>query len=86
MVWVILFLAWMIWARFGTAGLEGAATVGAMIIAGLGVRSFLDTFWKSKDRTEKQPREMNSWNRSKYHRYQRGLFYARVDDLGKGVR
>lgn len=85
-LWVILFLGLLIWARFGATGLEAAATVGAMILAGLGVRSFLNTFWKKQACEEKDDKATNVWERPRDNKYRRGLFYARAEDLRREVR
>jgi hypothetical protein len=39
---------WLIWLFSGTAGLETALSVGALLVLGLGLRNVLDTFWKDR--------------------------------------
>lgn len=55
MVWVIMFIALMVFGRYGVDGLKDAGTLGAMITAGLGVHSFLNTFWRTKEEKENEP-------------------------------
>ena len=50
MVWAIMFVALMILGRYGVDGLRDAGVVGALIVAGFGVRSFLNTFWRPKEK------------------------------------
>jgi hypothetical protein len=61
MVWAIMFVALMVLGRYGMEGLKDATMVGAMIVVGLGVRSFLNTFWKSKGDDEDKP-EKHYWD------------------------
>lgn len=61
MVWVIMFIAVMVFARYGVDGLKDAGTLGAMVTAGLGVHSFLNTFWRRDDENKDEP-ERNYWD------------------------
>lgn len=61
MLWVVLIVAYVIWTCFGTPGLEGTGTVGAMIVMGFGVHNFLNTFWKTRAQKKKEPTG-NSWD------------------------
>jgi hypothetical protein len=73
-LWVILFVACMIWARFGVGGLETAAVVGAMFMAGAGVRSFLNAYWRRRDSSDITAPKMSFWTRSSNNKYRQGLF------------
>jgi len=86
MLWVILFVGCMIWARFGASGLEGAATAGAMVVAGLGVRNFLNNFWSKKDHNEAMPPKTSFWTRSSSDKYRRGLFRTREEHFRRDSR
>ena len=86
MLWVILFVACMIWARFGATGLEGAAIAGAMVVAGLGVRNFLNTFWRKKDPADAVPPKTSFWTRSSSDKYRRGLFRTREERSRRDFR
>jgi hypothetical protein len=86
MLWAILFTGLMIWARFGAAGLEGAATVGAMFVGGLGVRSFLNTFWTGQKAEGKKAEAPSVPNRPRENRYRKGLFHPRPEHLRREVR
>jgi hypothetical protein len=61
MVWAIMFVALMILGRYGVDGLRDAGTVGALIVAGFGIHSFLNTFWKAKDKGNQEPGK-NYWD------------------------
>ena len=50
-----------IWFHFGNSGLGTAATLAAMIAAGVGVESFLNTFWKDKRREVKEASRIRFW-------------------------
>ncbi|MFB3921301.1 MAG: hypothetical protein ACE145_06230 [Terriglobia bacterium] len=50
-----------IWFHYGNTGLGTAVTVATMIAAGVGVESFLNTFWKGKGRTTKGLPEVRFW-------------------------
>ena len=50
-----------IWAHYGSAGLGTAATLAAMISAGVGVESFLNTFWKDKRSDAKEISTVRFW-------------------------
>ena len=61
MVWAIMFVALMILGRYGVDGLKDAGMVGALIVAGFGIHSFLNTFWRPKEAGEEQP-EKHFWD------------------------
>ncbi len=61
MVWAIMFVALMILGRYGVDGLKDAGMVGAMIVAGIGVHNFLNTFWRRKEENKDQP-EKDYWD------------------------
>jgi len=84
-LWVILFMALMIWARFGPAGLERAATMGAMFLGGLGVRSFLDTFWNGQEAEKKKAKAANVPKAPRENRYKRGIFRPRPQEMRRRV-
>jgi hypothetical protein len=48
LVQIIAGVAWLIWVRSGTAGLQNGLTVGALLAIGLGVLRLLDTVSKGK--------------------------------------
>lgn len=50
-----------IWFHYGNAGLGTAATVAAMIAGGVGVESFLNTFWKSRRRELEETSSTRFW-------------------------
>ncbi len=50
-----------IWFHYGNTGLGTAATLATMIAAGVGVESFLNTFWKSQRREAKGTSEIRFW-------------------------
>ena len=50
-----------IWAHYGNTGLGTAATMAAMIAAGVGVESFLNTFWKDKRSDAKEISTVRFW-------------------------
>jgi hypothetical protein len=50
-----------IWFTYGSSGLGTAAMVAAMIAAGVGVESFLNTFWKSRRRELKETSSIRFW-------------------------
>jgi hypothetical protein len=85
-LWVILFVACMVGLRFGAGGLESVAIAGAMVVAGLGVRSFLNTFWRKKDQTDPVPPKTRFWTRSASDKYRRGLFRVRRGDFQRDYR
>ncbi len=83
--WVILFMALMIWARFGPAGLERAATVGAIFLWGLGVRNFLDTFWNAKEAEKKKAEAANLLKLPRENKYKHGIFRPRPQEMRRRV-
>ncbi len=66
MVWAIMFVALMVLGRYGVDGLKEAGMVGALIVAGFGIRSFLNTFWKPKDKSKDEP-EKHYWDGPGFH-------------------
>ncbi len=50
-----------IWFHYGNTGLGTAATVAAMIAAGVGVESFLNTFWKGRRHEAKEAAGIRFW-------------------------
>ena len=50
-----------IWFTYGNTGLGAAATLATMIAAGVGVESFLNTFWKDKRQALKGLSEVRFW-------------------------
>jgi hypothetical protein len=58
MLWLAGFLGFVLWARFGSAGL----TVMALLVIGLAVENLLNTHWKQKSGQEK-PRPPREWAR-----------------------
>ena len=63
-LWVILFVACMIWMRVGAGGVETAATAAAMFLTGPGVRSFLRAFWREHSPSDGMPQGKRFWKRS----------------------
>jgi hypothetical protein len=84
-LWVVLFMAYMIWARFGLPGLEQAATMGALFVGGLGVRSFLDTFWNCQKADKKEAKAAYLPKPPSENRYKRGIFYPRPQEIRRTV-
>ncbi|MBZ5514523.1 MAG: hypothetical protein LAN62_06720 [Acidobacteriia bacterium] len=50
-------IVWLVWLCSGTAGLKQGLTVGALLIVGFAIKSFLDFNWKTKSAEEKRRRE-----------------------------
>ena len=50
-----------IWFHYGNTGLGTAATFATMIAAGVGVESFLNTFWKDNRRELKEAAKIRFW-------------------------
>lgn len=50
-----------IWFTYGNTGLGTAATLATMIAAGVGVESFLNTFWKKQRREAEGTSEIRFW-------------------------
>lgn len=50
-----------IWFHYGNTGLGTAATLATMIAAGVGVESFLNTFWKDKRRAADGTSQVRFW-------------------------
>ena len=50
-----------IWFHYGNTGLGTAATLATMIAAGVGVESFLNTFWKDNRQAAKGLSEIRFW-------------------------
>jgi hypothetical protein len=74
MLWAIMFVALMILGRYGVDGLRDAGVVGALIVAAFGVRSFLNAFWKARDKSKEEP-EKHYWDGPGFriNRNKRGL-------------
>ncbi len=69
MFYVLVFLGYAIWFRAGGQGLKTAAMVGAILLVGMGVHNFLNTFWSKK--TQKKQSQAPSYEkpakRSRFH-------------------
>jgi hypothetical protein len=46
--YVVVFVAWIAWARAGVDGMRDALTVGGLLLAAFAVHNFLDTVWNRK--------------------------------------
>jgi len=75
----------MIWRRFGAAGLESAATVGAFFVGGLGVRSFLNLFGDSAEAEKKKAQLAMVPYVPRQNRYKHGLFRVRPQDMRQRI-
>ena len=80
-LWLVIFVALMIWRRFGAAGLESAATFGAFFVGGLGVRSFLDLFGSSTEAEKRKATAAVGSYVPRENRYKHGLFRAKPQDM-----
>ncbi len=78
-------MALMIWARFGITGLEGAATIGALFLGGLGVRSFLSTFGNSLEAEKKKAEAAKVPKPTRENRYKHGLFRPRPQEMRRRI-
>jgi len=56
-----------IWFTYGNTGLGTAATLATMIAAGVGVESFLDTFWKDPRREAEGTSRIRFWQPRRIH-------------------
>jgi len=63
MFWVAVFLAWSIWAHFGDVGIKLVGMAGAMILLGVALVDFLNTFWKVKPSVVETTPPRDHWNR-----------------------
>lgn len=62
-----------IWFTYGNTGLGTAATLATMIAAGVGVESFLNTFWKHPSREAEGTSRVRFWQPRRIHIAGKGL-------------
>jgi hypothetical protein len=53
----VVAIAWLVWLCSGTAGLKRGVTVGALLVIGLAVKRFLDSYWKARPKEGEKPRQ-----------------------------